>query len=86
MRLYKLNKTGAGMCCSCRGGRVSVHAPLKNKIVGGYSLLLGQSGNGIEKVQVPKVSNEPIPNTESLQRKLGNLSRLKIGKSKYISL
>lgn len=89
MRLYQLNKTGGSMCCSCKGGVVRPHAPLKNKVVGGASLLLSANlGAGMISRMNPIKQNEPIPNTETLQKKLANLSSVKVGrgKGKYVSL
>lgn len=90
MRLYQLSKTGGAMCCSCKGGMVRPHNPLKNKVVGGGAGLLLSSnlGAGMISRVAPIKQNEPIPNTETLQKKLANLNSIKLGgkKGKYISL
>ena len=87
MRLYQLNKTGSGACCSCKGGIIKPHAPLKNKSVKTGSPMGMVYGSGmISKIEPSKV-NEPIPNTESLQRKLANLSSIRPGKrGRYVHL
>lgn len=76
MRLYQLTKTGSGSCCSCRGGVIKPHAPLKNKTLSRIAQNEASvSGSGlISKIQ--PMNHAPIPNTEELQRKLSNLSRI----------
>lgn len=100
MRLYQLSKTSGGSCCYCKMGVIKPHAPLKDKRVSGSSpstssprTSLGASsprmGSGmISKMDLPS-TNQPIPNTESLQRKLSNLASIRpSGKrgGKYVKL
>lgn len=88
MRLYQL--AHGGKVCSCKGGVVRPHKKQAPESRGGAALLLGSAGAGmLGKMESKVPTNEPIPNTETLQRKLANLSGMKIrnGKTgKYISL
>lgn len=86
MRLYQISKTSGGSCCYCKGGVIKPYAPLKNKTVGEQPVKVIGSGM-IQKVIPP--SNQPIPNTESLQRKLSNLASIRPSSKrggKYVSL
>lgn len=89
MKLYQLSKTGGGSCCSCKFGVVKPHAPLKDKKVMGCSPMRMVNGSGMISKITPSKMNEPIiPNTESLQRKLVNLSNIKVGgkRNRYVHL
>ena len=80
MRLYELKRHGGSLCCSCKNGVLKTHAPLKNKRVGGYINI-----PNAPLIKVEKLDNEPIPNTEELQRKLALLSQPR-KKGKFVTL
>ena len=82
MRLYELKRHGGSLCCSCKSGVLKPHAPLKNKRVGGA---INIPNAPLIKVEKLTNSNEPIPNTEELQRKLALLSQPR-KKGKFVTL
>jgi len=93
MRLYQLS---GGRVCQCGGSTKSYGGRMTHKksVVGGNAplLLSNQLGYGLGSTQtsiqqVNKVVNAPIPNTETLQKKLASLNTSKFkGKGKYANL